>query len=143
MGLVARRFGPGGARPSRTRFASFSSAASRLRSCERRSEEATVTTPSMRRFPSRSSSIRRLSSVSTRDSLMFQESSTRLSVVLTCCPPGPEDREKRQPSSAAGIVSERDTSKSMRQASHGRRPRAGAVVAAAVSRSRPMRRLRA
>ena len=54
----------------------------------------------------------------TCDSPMFQESSTRLSVVLTCCPPGPEDRENRQPSSAAGIVSERDTSKSMCQALH-------------------------
>ena len=31
-------------------------------------------------------------------------SSTRLSVVLTDCPPGPEEREKRSVSSPAGIV---------------------------------------
>lgn len=40
---------------------------------------------------------------------MFQESWTRLSEVFTCWPPGPEERENRQPSSAAGIVSWGDT----------------------------------
>lgn len=40
-------------------------------------------------------------------------SSTLLSEVLTCWPPGPEDRENRQLSSAAGITSEGETDTSM------------------------------
>ncbi len=32
------------------------------------------------------------------------DNSTRLSLVLTDCPPGPDDRENRQDSSSAGIT---------------------------------------
>jgi len=50
---------------------------------------------------------------------MLHVSCTRLSEVLTCWPPGPDDRENRHCSSAAGIVSWGVTSRSMRQAWHG------------------------
>lgn len=49
---------------------------------------------------------------------MFHESSTRVSEVLTCWPPGPDERENRQPSSDAGIVSAGETSRSMEPALH-------------------------
>ena len=43
---------------------------------------------------------------------MSKESSTRLSVVLTDWPPGPEDRENRSRSSPAGITSQLFTRRS-------------------------------
>ena len=47
----------------------------------------------------------RCGSVSAADDATSYSSSTRLSVVLTDWPPGPEDRENRSTSSAAGITS--------------------------------------
>jgi hypothetical protein len=43
---------------------------------------------------------------------MSKDSSTRLSVVFTDCPPGPDDRENRSRSSAAGITSQLFTRRS-------------------------------
>ena len=75
-------------------------------------------TPAMRRGSRRVSSLTRWTSDSAVEVQTFQKSSTRLSEVLTCCPPGPDDLENRQPSSEAGIVSAGDTSRSMHQALH-------------------------
>ena len=118
VGLVARRRAGSGARPSATRSASLTSASSRLRSWDRRSEAVTVITPATRRRPRRVMSSSRCSSESTADSTTFHESSTRLSEVLTCWPPGPDERENRQPSSDDGIVSAGNTSRSMQPALH-------------------------
>lgn len=118
VGFVARRRAPSGAIPSATRPASLARAISRLRSCERCSEAVTVMTPAMRRRSSRVSSMSRWPSETAVESPTFQKSSTRLSEVLTCCPPGPDERENRQPSSEAGIVSAGDTSRSMPPALH-------------------------
>ena len=101
-----------------TRSPSLLKAISRLRSWERCSAAVTVIAPATRRRPRRASSSIRWSSDSATESTMFQVSSTRLSEVLTCWPPGPDERENRQPSSAAGIVRAGDTSRSMHQASH-------------------------
>lgn len=119
VGFVGRRGAASGARPSATSSASLASAISRLRSWERRSAAVTVITPELSRRPRRVASNIRCPSESAADSAMFQESSTRLSEVLTCCPPGPDEREKRQLSSEAGIVSAPDTSRSMQQVLHG------------------------
>lgn len=105
VGFVGRRFGASGASAAATRSASFDRAIPRLRSCDRSSAATTVIVPSTMRGASRSRRRMRCSSVSAADFATFQLSSTLLSEVLTCCPPGPEDREKRQPSSAAGTVS--------------------------------------
>lgn len=113
VGLVARRRAASGARPSARRSASLARAISRLRSWERRSEAVTVITPAVIRRPRRVSSISRWPSERAVESLTFQESSTRLSEVLTCCPPGPDERENRQTSSDEGIVSAGETSRSM------------------------------
>jgi hypothetical protein len=42
-----------------------------------------------------------------RERSTSNDSSARLSVVLTDCPPGPDEREKRHDSSASGTVNER------------------------------------
>ncbi len=60
----------------------------------------------------------RWSSVSTTESATFHVSCTRLSDVLTCCPPGPDERENLHWSSEAGMVRAGDTSRSMQQGSH-------------------------
>ena len=75
-------------------------------------------TPSTSRFSNRRSKISRWLSVNASEVATFQESSALLSVVLTCCPPGPDERENRQPSSEAGIVREAEISRSMGQALH-------------------------
>ncbi len=119
VGLVGRRRGAPGARPSVMSSASFPRAISRLRSWDRCSEAVTVSIPVMSRCPSRLSSMVRSWSESTAEPAMFQESSTRVSVVLTCWPPGPDERENLQWSSEAGIVSVGDTSRSIKQVLHG------------------------
>jgi len=81
-------------------------------------EAVTVMTPATSRRSSRMSSLARWTSETAAELPMSQKSSTRLSDVLTCWPPGPEERENRQPSSEAGIVSTGDTSRSMHQALH-------------------------
>src|SRR3954469_10575858 len=48
----------------------------------------------------------RCSSVSAREVTMFQKISTRDDVLLTCCPPAPEDLETRTSSSLRGIESD-------------------------------------
>jgi Protein of unknown function (DUF2510) len=90
---------------SRSSSASRSRAAWRLRSCERCSSATTVTTPSTRRLPSRSSARARTTGPSDGERATSKDSSTLLSVVFTDWPPGPEEREKRHPSSAAGTLS--------------------------------------
>ena len=75
-------------------------------------------TPAMRRPRSRDSNLSRCSSDRVFEFTMLHDSSTRLSEVLTCCPPGPDERENRQPSSEAGIVNAVDTSRSIREALH-------------------------
>jgi hypothetical protein len=94
----------GGAVASVSSALSRAAAASRLRNCDRYSLAVTVTTPSARR-PARAPSARSFSGCgSASDVAMSNESSAWLSVVLTDCPPGPDDRENRQDSSSAGIV---------------------------------------
>ena len=110
-----------GARPATTMSVSFARAVSRLRHCERCSEAVTVMTPWTSRLSSRRSKISRWLSVNASDVATFQESSALLSVVLTCCPPGPDERENRQPSSEAGIVREGEISRSIEQGLHVRR----------------------
>src|SRR4051794_18855576 len=63
-----------------------------------------VSPPSTSRGASRSSSRARGSSLRTAEPAMSQLSSTRLSVVLTPCPPGPDDRLNRSISSASGTT---------------------------------------
>jgi hypothetical protein len=75
-------------------------------------EEATVRTPSLRRLARRARARRRAGSGSDGDRPTSNESSTRLSVVLTDCPPGPEEREKRSLSSPAGMRSQLFTRRS-------------------------------
>ncbi|MDX6236549.1 MAG: hypothetical protein QOG10_1364 [Kribbellaceae bacterium] len=89
---------------SRSTAASRVRAASRLRHCERCSDAAIVSTPSTKRGPSRSSALAFRTSLSAVVAATSKLSSTRLSVVLTDCPPGPLDREKRQVSSASGTT---------------------------------------
>src|SRR6476620_10071671 len=48
----------------------------------------------------------RCSSLSARDSRIFQKISTREDVLLTCCPPAPDDLETRTSSSLRGIERE-------------------------------------
>ena len=118
VGLVRRRTAGPRSSPRATASASFARAISRLRSWDRCSDAVTTSDPAIRRCPRRWSSIARCSSDSTAECATFQDSATRLSVVFTCCPPGPEEREKRQTSSEAGIVSAGDTDRSMAPASH-------------------------
>ncbi len=138
VGFVARRRGEPGARAALTSLASLSRAISRFRSWERRSETVTVTDPAISRRPSRVISILCCSSESASESATFHVSSTRLSEVLTCWPPGPDDRENRQLSSDAGIVSADDTFRSIHQALHNRNP-VGIRVAVCAPRKLPRR----
>lgn len=131
VGLDFRRGADAGARPELTSSASLARAISRLRSCERCSEAAMVISLPFRRRASRVSRRFLSSSRRTAEVPMFHESSARLSEVFTCCPPGPDDRENRQASSEAGIVSVGDTSRSMPPASHEPIPPSCTVVIAA------------
>ena len=106
VGLVGL-LGVGGATASRRSSARRCRAAARFRHCERCSSASTVSTvpasrgERARRTRSRCDSSRAV--VAPRSMLSW----TRESVVLTCWPPGPEDRENRSISSAAGTVSPR------------------------------------
>src|SRR5512132_4371451 len=86
-----------------------SSAASRLRSCERCSEALTVRTPSTSRRESRSSTRARWTGPSALVLATSRLSSTRESAVLTDWPPGPDERLNRHASSRSGITTERVT----------------------------------
>ena len=104
LGRVGRRaFGT--TRAARTSAAIRSRASCRLSSWLRSSDTDTITSPSRVSFAAsfvRSQS--RASSVSATEVRTFQRSVTRLSVVLTCCPPGPPDRLVDTASSSPGIV---------------------------------------
>jgi hypothetical protein len=107
LGRVGRRGAGGGAVASMSRVDNLLIAACRLRSCDRCSDAAIVITPPVSR-PARAFSARSLSTggsdvVAARS----KDSSTRLSAVLTDCPPGPGDLEKRQDSSSGGITTPR------------------------------------
>src|SRR5947207_8513283 len=106
VGLVARRFfGTISARL--TRSASLSSASSRFLVWLRMSLATTRMLPSLvMRDPSFSLSLVRCFSSSARDAETFQKISTREEVLLTCCPPAPDDRETRTSSSLRGIESD-------------------------------------
>jgi hypothetical protein len=107
LGRVARRGGGGGAVASVRIAASLLAAACRLRSWERCSEAVTVSTPPAS-LPASARSARSLSSGGSADvEARSKDSSTRLSAVLTDCPPGPGDLEKRQDSSPGGISTSR------------------------------------
>ena len=54
-----------------------------------------------------------MSSLTTSESMTLHVSCTRLSEVLTCCPPGPDERENFHTSSFAGMVRPGTTSRSM------------------------------
>lgn len=107
LGLVGRRVAGGGAVAAVSSAERRLSAASRFRNWERCSDAVTVSTPPV----SRAASARRARSLSTGPSASERatsyETSTRLSVVLTDCPPGPDDRENRQDSSSGGITAPR------------------------------------
>lgn len=106
LGLVGFRF-RGTIRARRTSSASRCSARSRLRLWLRKSLATTRMLPSVvSREESLSSSRARCSSVSARDAGMFQKISTRDDVLLTCCPPAPDDLETLTSSSPRGIESE-------------------------------------
>lgn len=102
---MARRLGGGGATAARSSAISRASAASRFCNWLRCSLAATVTVPSTSLPTSRSRARTRRCSGSDGDRATSNESSARLSVVLTPCPPGPDEREKRQDSSASGTLS--------------------------------------
>jgi hypothetical protein len=107
LGRVARRGAGGGAVASVRMAASLLAAACRLRSWERCSEAVTVRTPPAS-LPDRARSARSLSTGGSADvAAKSKESSTRLSAVLTDCPPGPGDLEKRHDSSPGGITAPR------------------------------------
>jgi len=82
--------------------------------------------------PKRLSSNCRCSSVRVAEPVTFHINSARLSVVFTCWPPGPEERENRQVNSAAGIVSEGEISRSMSQALHVTEAYAGTFASTSV-----------
>lgn len=108
--------------------ASLAMAISRLRSWDRSSDAVTVMEPPMSLRPRRLRSNCRCSSVRVVDPATFHVNSARLSVVLTCWPPGPDERENRQLSSAAGIVSDGGISRSMDQALHVTDVQSGAIA---------------
>src|SRR5699024_1289532 len=124
-GFVGRRRRGGGASPARTTFASFAAASSRLRSWERCSDALTVSTPPVSCSPSRVRSRSRCPAVRTAEVGTAHESSARVSEVFTCCPPGPEEREKRHWSSAAGMTNSADTCTSTPSPCHTSTPRQG------------------
>ena len=111
-GRVGRRLRAGGAIASATRALSLASAAERLRSWDRCSEAATVSTPSTSRPDRRCTARSRRVGERTGEAARSQDSSTRESVVLTDCPPGPLDRENRQRNSPSGITTEGRTCRS-------------------------------
>jgi len=110
--LVGTRGGGGGAIASRSSAASRARAASRFISWLRSVSATTVRVPSASRAASRDSARVRSRSGSDGERAMSKDSSTRLSVVFTDCPPGPDDRENRSRSSAAGITSQLFTRRS-------------------------------
>ncbi|MFK4596591.1 transposase [Streptomyces pristinaespiralis] len=104
--FVARRALGGGAVASASRDASRTAAVSRFRHCERCSEARTAITPPTIRPASRSSARSFQTGGSASVLARSKRSSTCESLVLTCWPPGPEDREKRHMSSASGRETE-------------------------------------
>lgn len=112
VAVVGRRVFGAGARARARIPARRVRAISRLRNWERSSEAVTVRTPRTRRACKRV--VRRFwrSSSRTRERAMSQLSSTRESDVLTPCPPGPPEWEKRQCSSPAGTLRRRVTRRS-------------------------------
>ncbi len=106
LGRVARRGGGGGAIASASTVRSRASAASRFRRWERCSEATIVSTPSTNRPDSRCSARAFRVGPNAEVLATSYDNSTRESVVLTPCPPGPLDRENRQESSAAGTTTE-------------------------------------
>lgn len=101
-GRRARRGGGGGAKASRSRSANRSRAATRLRNWERCSDAETVIRPSTSRPASALRPRERWVSVKAEEFSRSNSNSTLLSVVFTDWPPGPDEREKRSFSSAAG-----------------------------------------
>jgi hypothetical protein len=111
-GLVGTRGGAGGATASRSSAARRSRAARRFSSWLRSAEAVRVSTPSVSLLASRRSARSRICSGSAADRRTSNDSSTRLSVVLTDCPPGPDDLENRSRNSLAGITSQLFTRRS-------------------------------
>ena len=103
VGFVARRGGGGGLIAARSSCASRCCAAWRFNHWERCSAATTTSTPSTSRSASRARARCLRCSGNAAVALRSNTSSTRESVVFTPWPPGPEAREKRQPSSPAGI----------------------------------------
>lgn len=84
------------------------SASSRFLSCERCPWATTRTMPArLSRPPRRSRSRVRTTSGSDGDVTRSNRTSTRVSDVLTCCPPGPLDRDARISNSSRGMLSPR------------------------------------
>ncbi len=108
VGRVVRRFGGGGAKPSRNSVDTRSRASLRLRDWERWVDTSTVSTVPTSRGLSWVSSRSRcaeVSGISDTSTLSW----TRESVVFTPCPPGPDDRENRSVTASLGTTSPRGT----------------------------------
>ncbi|MBE1459076.1 hypothetical protein H4W79_003290 [Nocardiopsis terrae] len=104
LGLVLRRSGGGGSIASANTRARRSRASTRLRTWERCVCTDTVNTPPTRRPARRSRARARRVAPKALQEATSNDSDTRVSEVLTCCPPGPEDRENRHVNASAGTV---------------------------------------
>lgn len=91
----------------RTKSASRSRAASRFASWLRCSVAVMTRNPSLEtRLPAIESNRRRTESGNDRDCATLKRSWTPVSVLLTCCPPGPDDRMNCSSISSSGICIE-------------------------------------
>src|SRR5699024_7839963 len=106
LGLVGLRRRGGGAVASARIWLIRSTASTLLRACERCSCTLTVSTPSTKRPDRRSRARSRRVRPRPRQEVTSIDSDTRVADVLTCCPPGPAEREKRHRRSSAGMVTE-------------------------------------
>ena len=109
LGRVGRREGGGGATAAARISAICFSAASRFRSWDRCSDAVTVSTPPTSRPDSRSSARLRCTGPKALVVATSTLSSTRVSAVLTDCPPGPDEWLNLQRKSRAGTRIERLT----------------------------------
>ena len=111
-GLVGRRGGGGGARASRRASAKRRSAARRFCNCDRCSSAVIDKVPSTRRADSRFRARALRWSGMLAEPAISNVTVARESVVLTLCPPGPDERVNFHSSSAAGIVTADVTTRS-------------------------------
>ena len=112
VGLVGRRARGGGAVASLSTSTSRCSAALRFCNCERCSEALITTHPSINFEPSRAMARARRCSLNELELARSKVNCTFESVVFTLWPPGPDDLENFQLSSACGITTDLLTTRS-------------------------------